>query len=77
ERREEDLGRGLARLRQHAAALAREPLPTFCDEILEGMAGGGSDDVALIAVRATSAASRLSHNSARVSRVASRSRVVR
>lgn len=51
ERREEDLSRGLARLRQHAAALAREPLPTFCDEILEGMAGGGSDDVALIAVR--------------------------
>ncbi|MFD3882613.1 SpoIIE family protein phosphatase, partial [Streptomyces microflavus] len=39
ERREEDLGRGLAHLRQHAAALAREPLPTFCDEILEGMAG--------------------------------------
>ncbi|WP_097968488.1 PP2C family protein-serine/threonine phosphatase [Streptomyces sp. or20] len=51
ERREEDLDRGLARLRQHAAALAREPLTTFCDEILEGMAGGGSDDVALIAVR--------------------------
>ncbi|MFJ9111500.1 PP2C family protein-serine/threonine phosphatase [Streptomyces sp. NPDC102283] len=51
ERREEDLGRGLARLRQHAAALAREPLTTFCDEILEGMAQAGSDDVALIAVR--------------------------
>ncbi|MEU6957450.1 GAF domain-containing SpoIIE family protein phosphatase [Streptomyces sp. NPDC045714] len=51
ERREEDLDRGLARLRQHAAALAREPLTTFCDEIVEGMAGGGSDDVALIAVR--------------------------
>ncbi|WP_251145244.1 PP2C family protein-serine/threonine phosphatase [Streptomyces sp. McG3] len=51
EQREEDLDRGLARLMQHAAALAREPLTTFCDEILEGMAGGGSDDVALIAVR--------------------------
>lgn len=51
ELREEDLDRGLARLRQHAAALAREPLTTFCDEIVEGMAGGGSDDVALIAVR--------------------------
>ncbi|SCE57960.1 GAF domain-containing SpoIIE family protein phosphatase [Streptomyces sp. OspMP-M43] len=51
ERREEDLGRGLARLRQHAAALAREPLQRFCDEIVKGMATNNSDDVALIAVR--------------------------
>ncbi|MFD9502671.1 PP2C family protein-serine/threonine phosphatase [Streptomyces sp. NPDC060035] len=51
ERRDEVLDRGLARLRQHAAALAREPLETFCDELLNGLATAGTDDVALIAVR--------------------------
>ncbi|WP_405386053.1 SpoIIE family protein phosphatase [Streptomyces sp. NBC_01102] len=51
ERRDESLDRGLARLRQHAAALAREPLGTFCDELLDGLAEAGTDDVALIAVR--------------------------
>ncbi|MFE7754608.1 PP2C family protein-serine/threonine phosphatase [Streptomyces sp. NPDC057429] len=51
ERRDETLDRGLARLRQHAAALAREPLETFCDELLSGLAAAGTDDVALIAVR--------------------------
>jgi serine phosphatase RsbU (regulator of sigma subunit) len=51
ERRTEGLGRGLARLRQHAAALAREPLEAFCDELLSGLADDGSDDVAMIAVR--------------------------
>ncbi|MER5896685.1 GAF domain-containing SpoIIE family protein phosphatase [Streptomyces sp. NPDC001876] len=51
ERRDEVLDRGLARLRQHAAALAREPLETFCDELLNGLAAAGTDDVALIAVR--------------------------
>ncbi|MEU5414285.1 PP2C family protein-serine/threonine phosphatase [Streptomyces clavifer] len=51
ERRDEMLDRGLARLRQHAAALAREPLETFCDELLNGLAAAGTDDVALIAVR--------------------------
>ncbi|MFD4694528.1 PP2C family protein-serine/threonine phosphatase [Streptomyces sp. NPDC058463] len=51
ERRDEMLDRGLARLRQHASALAREPLETFCDELLNGLAAAGTDDVALIAVR--------------------------
>ncbi|MYR63155.1 SpoIIE family protein phosphatase, partial [Streptomyces sp. SID625] len=34
ERPGEDIGRGLTRLRQHATALAREPLPVFLDELL-------------------------------------------
>ncbi|MEI7031735.1 GAF domain-containing SpoIIE family protein phosphatase [Streptomyces pratensis] len=51
ERRAEGLDRGLARLRQHAAALAREPLEAFCDELLTGLADDGTDDVAMIAVR--------------------------
>ncbi|MCM2416215.1 GAF domain-containing SpoIIE family protein phosphatase [Streptomyces sp. RKAG290] len=51
ERRDEGLDRGLARLRQHAAALAREPLATFCDELLSGLVDDGTDDVAMIAVR--------------------------
>ncbi|MFF3458305.1 PP2C family protein-serine/threonine phosphatase [Streptomyces sp. NPDC002730] len=51
ERRTENLDRGAARLRQHAAALAQEPLESFCDELLTGLAQAGSDDVALIAVR--------------------------
>jgi serine phosphatase RsbU (regulator of sigma subunit) len=52
ERRGEDLALGMARLRRHAAALAREPLETFCDELLSGLAATSTDDVALIAVRA-------------------------
>jgi hypothetical protein len=51
ERRGEDLDRGLARLRQHAAALSRESLEFFCDELLAGLATASADDVALIAVR--------------------------
>ncbi|TQK50927.1 serine phosphatase RsbU (regulator of sigma subunit) [Streptomyces sp. SLBN-118] len=51
ERRAEDLDRGGARLRQHAAALAQEPLESFCDELLSGLAEASNDDVALIAVR--------------------------
>lgn len=51
ERRAEGLDQGLARLRQHAAALAREPLERFCDELLSGLADEGMDDVAMIAVR--------------------------
>lgn len=51
ERRGEDMALGMARLRQHAAALAREPLDTFCDELLHGLAAASTDDVALIAVR--------------------------
>ncbi|MGI5403915.1 PP2C family protein-serine/threonine phosphatase [Streptomyces sp. CA-135486] len=51
ERPTEILDRGAARLRQHAAALAQEPLESFCDELLTGLAQASSDDVALIAVR--------------------------
>ncbi|MEU5314165.1 hypothetical protein [Streptomyces sp. NPDC021562] len=36
------------RVRQHAAALAREPLEIFCDELLIGLA---ADDVAILAAR--------------------------
>ncbi|MGX1546959.1 PP2C family protein-serine/threonine phosphatase [Streptomyces adustus] len=51
ERPGEVLDRGLARLRQHAAALAREPLAVFCDELLARLADGCDDDIALLAVR--------------------------
>jgi serine phosphatase RsbU (regulator of sigma subunit) len=47
ERRGESLDTGMTRLRQHAAALAREPLDAFCDELLTDHA----DDVALLAAR--------------------------
>ncbi|MFE9455066.1 SpoIIE family protein phosphatase [Streptomyces sp. NPDC006739] len=48
ERRGESLNAGLTRLRQHAAALVREPLPMLCDELL---AERYPDDVALLALR--------------------------
>ncbi|MFG3105108.1 PP2C family protein-serine/threonine phosphatase [Streptomyces sp. NPDC048182] len=51
ERRGEALDAGFTRLRQHAAALAREPLDTFCDELLTGLATDHTDDVALLAAR--------------------------
>ncbi|MCC8338989.1 SpoIIE family protein phosphatase [Streptomyces sp. R1] len=51
ERRGESLDQGLTRLRQHAAALAREPLDTMCDELVAGLAAGSGDDVALLALR--------------------------
>ncbi|MCE7081322.1 PP2C family protein-serine/threonine phosphatase [Streptomyces sp. ST2-7A] len=52
ERRGESIDLGLTRLRQHAAALAREPLPVFCDELLAGLlADHHPDDVALLALR--------------------------
>ncbi|MEU7381976.1 MULTISPECIES: GAF domain-containing SpoIIE family protein phosphatase [unclassified Streptomyces] len=51
ERRSESLERGFARLRQHAAALSREPLETFCDELLGGLAADSTDDAALLALR--------------------------
>ncbi|MFE4599204.1 PP2C family protein-serine/threonine phosphatase, partial [Bacillus subtilis] len=51
ERRGEDLHHGMTRLRQHAAALAREDLGTFCDELLAGMATAHTDDIALLAAR--------------------------
>ncbi|MFE6667462.1 PP2C family protein-serine/threonine phosphatase [Streptomyces sp. NPDC057697] len=51
ERPGEDIGRGLTRLRQHAAALAREPLSIFCDELLTRMGDDQHDDIALLALR--------------------------
>jgi serine phosphatase RsbU (regulator of sigma subunit) len=51
ERRGENLDDGMTRLRQHAAALARAPLATFCDELMAGLGEDSTDDIALIAVR--------------------------
>ncbi|MCU7820273.1 PP2C family protein-serine/threonine phosphatase [Kitasatospora sp. DSM 101779] len=51
ERRGENLDRGLARLRQHAAALARKTPGTLCDELLAGLAPDATDDIALLALR--------------------------
>ncbi|MEV8098977.1 GAF domain-containing SpoIIE family protein phosphatase [Kitasatospora sp. NPDC085879] len=51
ERRGENLDRGLARLRQHAAALSREAPDTLCDELLTGLAPDATDDIALLALR--------------------------
>ncbi|MEU6476563.1 GAF domain-containing SpoIIE family protein phosphatase [Streptomyces sp. NPDC047017] len=51
ERPGEDIGRGLTRLRQHAAALAREPLAVFRDELLARLSDGQHDDIAVLALR--------------------------
>ncbi|MFI7316992.1 PP2C family protein-serine/threonine phosphatase [Streptomyces venezuelae] len=51
ERRGESLNTSLTRLRQHAAALAREPVDTLCEELLTGLAAQHGDDVALLAAR--------------------------
>ncbi|MFF8593896.1 SpoIIE family protein phosphatase [Streptomyces sp. NPDC015220] len=51
ERRGESLDDAMSRLRQHAAALAREPLDVFCDELLIGLAADSTDDVAVLALR--------------------------
>ncbi|GIH72345.1 SpoIIE family protein phosphatase [Sphaerimonospora thailandensis] len=51
EHREENLDRGLDRLRRYAETLACEPLGRFCDGLLAGMPVTGEDDVALIALR--------------------------
>ena len=51
ERRGEVLDHGLTRLRGRAAALAEEPVETFCDRLMDELAEGGTDDVAMIAVR--------------------------
>ena len=51
ERPGEDIGRGLTRLRQHAAALAREPLPVFRDELLRRLVDNQYDDIAVLALR--------------------------
>ncbi|MFE1409158.1 PP2C family protein-serine/threonine phosphatase [Streptomyces sp. NPDC058770] len=53
ERRGESLDHGLTRLRQHAAALALEPLDVFCDELLRGLGADSTDDIALLALRPT------------------------
>ncbi|MEU3347524.1 GAF domain-containing SpoIIE family protein phosphatase [Streptomyces sp. NPDC006700] len=51
ERPGEDIGRGLTRLRQHAAALAREPLTVFRDELLTRLSDDQHDDIAILALR--------------------------
>ncbi|WP_069816452.1 PP2C family protein-serine/threonine phosphatase [Streptomyces sp. TP-A0874] len=51
ERPGESLTQGLIRLRQHAAALAGQPLDVFCDELLARMVIDYQDDVALLALR--------------------------
>ncbi|GGW16389.1 hypothetical protein GCM10018980_18860 [Streptomyces capoamus] len=51
ERRGEGLDAGMTRLRQYATALAREPLDTFCDELLTGLASDPANDVAVLAAR--------------------------
>ncbi|MFF8592128.1 SpoIIE family protein phosphatase [Streptomyces sp. NPDC015220] len=45
------LDEGLDRLRQHAAALAHRPLPSFTDQLLRRVQPPGHDDVALLALR--------------------------
>lgn len=51
ERPGENIERGLTRLRQQAAGLAREPLHTFCDELLARLTGTHQDDIAVLALR--------------------------
>ncbi|MBZ6211448.1 SpoIIE family protein phosphatase [Streptomyces olivaceus] len=51
ERRDENLDDALDRLRRHTADLAREPLDTFCDELMIGLGADNADDIALLAVR--------------------------
>ncbi|MFG3206498.1 PP2C family protein-serine/threonine phosphatase [Streptomyces sp. NPDC048192] len=58
ERRGEGLDQSMTRLRQHAAALAREDPDTFCDELLTGLASDSTDDVAVLAVRIPAAGER-------------------
>jgi PAS domain S-box-containing protein len=51
ERRGEDLDVGTARLLTLCAEVADDPLPSFCDALLERAAGSTGDDIALLAVR--------------------------
>lgn len=51
ERPGEDIGRGLTRLRQHATALAREPLAVLRDELLARLSDDQHDDIAVLALR--------------------------
>lgn len=46
-----DLDSGLGRLRRHAPALAHETLDTLCDQLSARMPPGGTDDIALLALR--------------------------
>ncbi|ONK11502.1 SpoIIE family protein phosphatase [Streptomyces sp. MP131-18] len=46
-----DLDTGMNRLRRHAIALAGRPPDDFCAQLLERMPPGGSDDIALLALR--------------------------
>ncbi|MEV6792200.1 SpoIIE family protein phosphatase [Streptomyces sp. NPDC051320] len=53
EHRGESLDHGMARLRHHTAALAREPLDVFCDELLIRLGADNADDIAILAIRPT------------------------
>ncbi|GAA2348582.1 SpoIIE family protein phosphatase [Streptomyces kunmingensis] len=51
ERRDEPLDDAMERLRRLSADLAREPLDTFCDELLIRLGADSADDIAVLAVR--------------------------
>ena len=51
ERRGDSLVDAMARLRRKTAALAREPLEVFCDELLIGLGADNTDDIAILALR--------------------------
>ncbi|WP_202437704.1 SpoIIE family protein phosphatase [Streptomyces sp. SID5910] len=52
ERRDEDLQQGLERLRRAASQAAGQPLETLCDDLLVALLPeGGTDDVAMLALR--------------------------
>ncbi|MGY1440052.1 SpoIIE family protein phosphatase [Streptomyces reniochalinae] len=53
ERRGESFGGAMDLLSRHTAALAREPLDVFCDELLIGLGADNADDIALLALRPT------------------------
>jgi serine phosphatase RsbU (regulator of sigma subunit) len=59
------LDEGLDRLRQHAAALAHRPLPSFTDLLLHRVQPPGLDDVALLALRAPARPAPSDHFAAR------------
>ncbi len=43
----------MARLRRHTAALARQPVDVFCDELIITLGADSTDDIALLALRPT------------------------
>jgi serine phosphatase RsbU (regulator of sigma subunit) len=53
ERPGESLSDALDRLRRHTAALAQATLDVFCDELILSLGAGGTDDIALLALRPT------------------------